>query len=93
MDVSNKEWANEVARQIHDNYTSNDESYYNATFYQEEDHGTAHVSVLAPNGWKKESLDLILLNYFFLSGDAVAITSTINTHFGSEVMSRSTGVK
>ena len=38
--------------QVHDNYTSNDEEYYGAEFYQEEDHGTAHVSVLAPNGYE-----------------------------------------
>ena len=37
------------------------------------DHGTAHVSVLAPNG------------------DAVAVTTTINLHFGSEILSPTTG--
>ncbi|KAH8303041.1 hypothetical protein KR018_002560, partial [Drosophila ironensis] len=59
---------------IHDDRTSQDYSYYGANFTSEEDHGTAHMSILHPNG------------------DAVSITSTVNTYFGCKVASTRTGI-
>ncbi|GAB6033708.1 Gamma-glutamyltranspeptidase 1 [Chamberlinius hualienensis] len=50
------------------------QTHYDAMFISQSDHGTAHVSVLAPNG------------------DAVTITSTINTGFGAMIRSPSTGI-
>jgi gamma-glutamyltranspeptidase/glutathione hydrolase/leukotriene-C4 hydrolase len=35
---------------INDSFTVNNASYYGADFYVPDDHGTAHVSILAPNG-------------------------------------------
>ena len=35
---------------IDDTFTVNDPEYYGADFATREDHGTAHLSVLAPNG-------------------------------------------
>ena len=35
---------------INDSYTVNNASHYGADFFAPEDHGTTHLSVLAPNG-------------------------------------------
>lgn len=35
---------------INDSFTVNNASYYGADFDFKEDHGTAHVSILGPNG-------------------------------------------
>ncbi|XP_017850879.1 scoloptoxin SSD14 isoform X1 [Drosophila busckii] len=69
-----KELVQSVRALIHDNSTSQDFVYYGANFTVEPDHGTAHMSVLAPNG------------------DAISITSTINTYFGCKVGSKQTGI-
>lgn len=37
-------------QQINDTFTVNNASYYGADFYTPEDHGTTHLSILAPNG-------------------------------------------
>lgn len=37
-------------RKINDTQTSNDPRYYGGDFSVEDDHGTSHTSVLAPNG-------------------------------------------
>jgi gamma-glutamyltranspeptidase/glutathione hydrolase/leukotriene-C4 hydrolase len=44
------EMAVEVYGAISDRVTSNNASHYGAVYYTPEDHGTAHVSVLARNG-------------------------------------------
>ncbi|XP_050742624.1 scoloptoxin SSD14 isoform X1 [Drosophila biarmipes] len=43
-------FAADIRKLIQDNRTFDDMSYYGANFANEEDHGTAHISVLAPNG-------------------------------------------
>ncbi|KAH8345046.1 hypothetical protein KR059_001475, partial [Drosophila kikkawai] len=67
-------FAAEIRKLIRDNTTFNDMAYYGANFTNVEDHGTAHISVLAPNG------------------DAISVTSTINSHLGAKVRSRQTGI-
>lgn len=44
------EFLESVRKLIHDNSTSEDYLYYGANFTVEEDHGTAHMNVLATNG-------------------------------------------
>ncbi|XP_070074576.1 scoloptoxin SSD14 isoform X1 [Drosophila takahashii] len=66
-------FAAEIRKLILDDRTFEDMGYYGANFANEEDHGTAHISVLAPNG------------------DAISVTSTINSHLGAKVRSRQTG--
>ncbi|XP_060522603.1 glutathione hydrolase 1 proenzyme-like [Cylas formicarius] len=48
--LTSKSYADEIRKQISDTATSNDASYYGAKTTLTEDHGTAQVSVLAPNG-------------------------------------------
>ncbi|KAH8330017.1 hypothetical protein KR067_013254 [Drosophila pandora] len=67
-------FAAEVRKLIQDDRTFENMSYYGANFHNVEDHGTAHISVLAPNG------------------DAISVTSTINSHLGAKVRSRQTGI-
>ena len=71
--ITSSAWADDKHDRIDDNQTFNDTKHYGADFHTPEDHGTAHVSVIAANG------------------DAVAVTTTINLSFGSEVLSPSTG--
>lgn len=49
-DVTSDKFAEYVQGQIHDNYTINDPKYYGARYQHPEDHGTAHLSFVAPNG-------------------------------------------
>ena len=75
LNLTSDAWAMDHYSKIDDTTTHNNYDYYGADFQSmSEDHGTAHVSVVAPNG------------------DAVAITSTINTYFGNKFMSPSTGI-
>lgn len=60
--LTNRQYAEDIRQRQHsDASTSQDYRFYGANYAGVEDHGTAHVSVLAPNG------------------DAVAVTSTVNT--------------
>ncbi|KAJ6638687.1 Scoloptoxin SSD14 [Pseudolycoriella hygida] len=68
------DFAQEIRSQIEDDRTYQTYEHYGANFSIPDDHGTAHISIIAPNG------------------DAVALTSTINTILGSKVRSRTTGI-
>lgn len=48
--LTSDEWATEKYKKISDKFTVNNASYYGAVYYTPVDHGTAHVSVIAPNG-------------------------------------------
>ncbi|XP_058443562.1 scoloptoxin SSD14-like [Malaya genurostris] len=48
--LTSKPYADDVRTKIDDNRTFTDYEYYGAEFAEQEDHGTAHVSVLASNG-------------------------------------------
>ncbi|XP_044005446.1 scoloptoxin SSD14-like [Aphidius gifuensis] len=72
--LTSKEFAKSIRQKIIDDKTWNDPAHYGAGSGLLEDHGTSHISVLAPNG------------------DAVAVTSTINTYFGSGIVSEQTGI-
>ena len=43
-------WAEDKRDRIDDWKTYNDSDHYGADFYSPEDHGTSHISVVAPNG-------------------------------------------
>ncbi|XP_016039938.2 glutathione hydrolase 1 proenzyme [Drosophila simulans] len=66
------EFLESVRKLIHDNSTSQDYLYYGANFTVEEDHGTAHMNVLATNG-DAVSITSTINNYF---GSKVASTQT-----------------
>lgn len=44
------EFAEEIRQKIDDNQTTNDPKHYGGRFDVNNDKGTAHISVLAPNG-------------------------------------------
>uniref|UniRef100_A0A182T2W5 Gamma-glutamyltransferase n=1 Tax=Anopheles maculatus TaxID=74869 RepID=A0A182T2W5_9DIPT len=48
--LSSKTYARYIFETIKDDQTSSEYAHYGAEFSNERDHGTAHVSVLAPNG-------------------------------------------
>ncbi|XP_001648753.2 gamma-glutamyltranspeptidase 1 [Aedes aegypti] len=50
QNLTSKDFATLVREKIDSNRTFTDYQYYGAEFSEEEDHGTAHISVLAPNG-------------------------------------------
>lgn len=60
-EFSDMKYADKIRESISPNQTFNDFKHYGADYALQQDHGTAHVSVLAANG------------------DAVSITSTINS--------------
>ena len=67
--ILGNKWLDWVLDNWNDIETQLNATYYGADFeYVPQDHGTSHVSILAPNG------------------DAVSITSTVNTYFGSGKM-------
>ena len=73
--IQSEDWLKWVQNRSSDEKTELNTEFYGAKFqYVLEDHGTSHISILAPNG------------------DAVGATSTINTWFGSGVMSESTRI-
>lgn len=49
-DLRNVEYANKIRGMIDDNRTFADPKHYGAKFSSHEDHGTAHISIIAPNG-------------------------------------------
>lgn len=48
--LSDTAYADDIRQLINDQVTSNDTKHYGASYAVEEDHGTAHVSIIAPNG-------------------------------------------
>lgn len=51
MSLKDKNYANFIKSKINDTHTfSRNVTYYGAEFVTPEDHGTAHMSILAPNG-------------------------------------------
>ncbi|KXJ77452.1 hypothetical protein RP20_CCG007497 [Aedes albopictus] len=50
QNLTSKDYASMIREKIDSDRTFTDYQHYGAEFSEEEDHGTAHVSVLAPNG-------------------------------------------
>jgi gamma-glutamyltranspeptidase/glutathione hydrolase/leukotriene-C4 hydrolase len=48
--LESKVYGNQIRHNIDDNRTYTDPGYYGALNYSVDDHGTAHVSIIAPNG-------------------------------------------
>ncbi|CAO1382871.1 unnamed protein product [Diamesa serratosioi] len=48
--LTSTEYSDYIRDQINEDYTSDDLKYYGASFANQQDHGTAHMSILAPNG-------------------------------------------
>lgn len=48
--LTSLEYADEIRKLINDETTSEDFEYYGAKYENHEDHGTAHISILMPNG-------------------------------------------
>ncbi|XP_044019439.1 glutathione hydrolase 1 proenzyme-like [Aphidius gifuensis] len=72
--ITSKDFARMIKDKIDDQRTFNDPSHYGGGENLVEDHGTSHMSIIAPNG------------------DAVAVTSSLNGHFGSGEISNQTGI-
>lgn len=49
-DLTSPEYADEIRKMISDSHTAEDIKYYGPLYADVENHGTAHVSILAPNG-------------------------------------------
>ncbi|XP_046549555.1 glutathione hydrolase 1 proenzyme-like [Haliotis rubra] len=71
--MTSREFGDATRARIDDAATHN-ATYYGATFSNQPDQGTSHISVVDA------------------TGNAVAITSTINYYFGSKVLGRTTGI-
>lgn len=50
LNLTSLEYANEIRKLINDDRTSEDYEYYGAKYENKEDFGTAHISILMPNG-------------------------------------------
>ncbi|XP_074116138.1 scoloptoxin SSD14-like isoform X1 [Cotesia typhae] len=72
--LTSRDYAREIKARINDSRTWNDAAHYEGGTRLLEDHGTAQISVVSPDG------------------DAVSITSTLNTFFGSGLVSENTGI-
>lgn len=48
--LTNTDYAKYIASQIDDTKTYQDYAHYGAEFAQPDDHGTAHINIIAPNG-------------------------------------------
>ena len=90
-EMISQDWAREKFLRINDSCTHPDPAYYGAEFYNPPDSGTAHLSVLDKSKIFLANLRQIR-NTKFADGNSVAVTSTVNLIFGSEIMSPSTGI-
>ncbi|KAL0272097.1 UNVERIFIED_CONTAM: hypothetical protein PYX00_005195 [Menopon gallinae] len=50
LNSTSESYGNALRERIDDHMTSNDYKHYGGVFYNSEDHGTAHVSVVSPQG-------------------------------------------
>lgn len=48
--MQDPDYAQQIRSQIEDNRTYQDYKHYGANFSLPDDHGTAHISIMAPNG-------------------------------------------
>lgn len=48
--LTSQAYAQQIYHQINDSRTYQDPEHYGAKTYTKDNHGTAHISVLAPNG-------------------------------------------
>jgi len=48
--LQSKDYGEQIRQNINDSRTYTDPGYYGAVNYSGDDHGTAHVSIIAPNG-------------------------------------------
>ena len=48
--LTSVDYANEIKLLIRDDITSEDFGYYGAKYENQRDHGTAHISIIMPNG-------------------------------------------
>ena len=90
-ELVSQDWARDKFLRINDSSTESDPAYYGAEFYNQPDSGTAHLSVLDKCKIFLK-LKLQIINTNFPDGNAVAVTSTVNLIFGSEIMSPTTGI-
>lgn len=60
------DYASEIRSKILDNLTFQDYEHYGAIFSYVEDHGTGHVTVLAPNGDAISASSTINTSYDFI---------------------------
>ena len=63
--ITSATWARKVFERINDTATNNDPGYYGATFYNIDDHGTAHLSIVDQGVYHAES-DRILTFYLVI---------------------------
>ena len=90
-EITSQDWAVEKFLAINDTSTVSDPQFYGGNFYNVDDHGTAHLSIVDQGS--NTLLCYVLFNLtIFLDGNAVAVTSTINQVFGSKILSSSTGI-
>ncbi|XP_041979054.1 glutathione hydrolase 1 proenzyme-like isoform X2 [Aricia agestis] len=73
--ITSPQFGIEVRQKINDTLTSNDPEYYGAEGYSKDDHGTAHISVMADNG---DAVSLTSsINYYFGAGYVTEKTGII----------------
>lgn len=48
--LTSVDYAKEIKNILNDNFTSESFEYYGAKYENQDDHGTAHISILMPNG-------------------------------------------
>ncbi|KAK9883507.1 hypothetical protein WA026_001683 [Henosepilachna vigintioctopunctata] len=74
-ELTTMEKANLTIQKMKDNETSQDPEYYGALMSNADNHGTAHISILAPNGDAVSVTSTI--NYYFGSGVSTEHTDII----------------
>lgn len=50
QNLTSSDYAETIREQITENETFSDPAHYGAVFYAKDNHGTAHISILTPNG-------------------------------------------